>query len=96
MELLSTNTHIRHFFFSREVASPRTIMLCDETVKMATMRKKAMCVLRLWKTKAPINLKRFYRKGFKKNASTEESLKRWLKQFQEAYTFVVFSIFCAV
>lgn len=50
---------------------------------MAIVKEKAMCVLWLWETKFPITVQRYFRREFQKTPLTEQSLRRWLKQFQE-------------
>jgi hypothetical protein len=47
------------------------------------MQEKAMCVLRLWKTKSPVTVNSRFMREFNKDPPTEQSLRRWLKQFQE-------------
>jgi transposase len=50
---------------------------------MATVQEKAMCVLWLWETKSPGTVKRRFQRQFNKDPPKEQSLRRWLKQFQE-------------
>jgi transposase-like protein len=50
---------------------------------MATVREKAMCVLRFFETKSVIKIQRRYRTQCRKDPPTNNDIRRWLKQFQE-------------
>lgn len=78
MELLYSIIDIRKFF-SERLETFCTIMHCSKAVKMVTVQEKAVCILGLWETESPVY--HFYRKEFKKDTATEQSLKCWLEQF---------------
>jgi hypothetical protein len=56
--------------------------------KMATVQKKAICVLWFFETKSVIKLQRSYRKQYGKDPPSDNAIRRWLKQFQEISSVV--------
>ncbi|GBN39706.1 hypothetical protein AVEN_217452-1 [Araneus ventricosus] len=53
---------------------------------MATVHEKAMCVLWFFETKSVITSQRRYRTTYKKDPPSDNSIRRWLTQFQETGT----------
>jgi transposase len=52
-------------------------------LKMATVREKAMCVLWFFEMKSVIKRQRRHRTEYGKDPSSDNAIRRWLKQFQE-------------
>jgi hypothetical protein len=52
-------------------------------LKMATIQVKAMCVLWFFETKSVIKTQRRYRTQYGIYPSSDNAIRRWLKQFQE-------------
>ncbi|GBN92502.1 hypothetical protein AVEN_81856-1 [Araneus ventricosus] len=50
---------------------------------MATVQEKAMCVLWFFETKSVITTQRRFRTTYKKDPPSDNSIRRWLTQFQE-------------
>ncbi|GBL98297.1 hypothetical protein AVEN_174091-1 [Araneus ventricosus] len=50
---------------------------------MATVQEKAMCVLWYFETKSVITTQRRFRTTYKKDPPSDNSIRRWLTQFQE-------------
>ncbi|GBN51747.1 hypothetical protein AVEN_55021-1 [Araneus ventricosus] len=50
---------------------------------MATVQEKAMCVLWFFETKSVITTQRCFRTTYKKDPPLDNSIRRWLTQFQE-------------
>ncbi|GBN60650.1 hypothetical protein AVEN_254379-1 [Araneus ventricosus] len=50
---------------------------------MATVQEKAMCVLWFFETKSVITTQRRFRTTYKEDPSSDNSIRRWLTQFQE-------------
>ncbi|GBM19514.1 hypothetical protein AVEN_107986-1 [Araneus ventricosus] len=50
---------------------------------MATVQEKAMCVLWFFETKSAITTQRRFRTTYKKDPNSDNSIRRWLTQFQE-------------
>jgi hypothetical protein len=50
---------------------------------MATVQKKAMCVLWFFETKSVIKMKNRYRTQYGKDPPSDNAIRRSLKQFQE-------------
>ncbi|GBM37413.1 hypothetical protein AVEN_221555-1 [Araneus ventricosus] len=50
---------------------------------MATVEEKAMCVLWFFETKSVITTQRRFRTTYKKDPPSDNSIRRWLTQFQE-------------
>ncbi|GBN89029.1 hypothetical protein AVEN_23529-1 [Araneus ventricosus] len=50
---------------------------------MATEQEKAMCVLWFFETKSVITTQRRFRTKYKKDPPSDNSIRRWLTQFQE-------------
>ncbi|GBM35050.1 hypothetical protein AVEN_203217-1 [Araneus ventricosus] len=50
---------------------------------MTTVQEKAMCVLRFFETKSVITTQRRFRTTYKKDPPSDNSIRRWLTQFQE-------------
>jgi hypothetical protein len=51
---------------------------------MATLQEKAMYVIWFFETKSVIKMQRRYRTQYGKDAPSDNAIRRWLKQFQEA------------
>ncbi|GBM24568.1 hypothetical protein AVEN_217141-1 [Araneus ventricosus] len=49
---------------------------------MATVQEKAMCVLWFFETKSVITTQRRFRTTYKKDPPSDNSIRRWLTQFQ--------------
>jgi transposase len=52
-------------------------------LKMATVQEKAMCVLWFFEAKSVIKMQRLYRTQYGDDPLSDNSIRRWLKQFQE-------------
>ncbi|GBL90247.1 hypothetical protein AVEN_130358-1 [Araneus ventricosus] len=50
---------------------------------MATVQEKAMCVVWFFETKSVITTQRRFRTTYKKDPPSDNSIRRWLTQFQE-------------
>ncbi|GBN64571.1 hypothetical protein AVEN_29407-1 [Araneus ventricosus] len=50
---------------------------------MATVQEKAICVLWFFETKSVITTQRRFRTTYKKDPPSDNSIRRWLTQFQE-------------
>ncbi|GBO07188.1 hypothetical protein AVEN_216308-1 [Araneus ventricosus] len=50
---------------------------------MATVQEKAMCVLWFFETKSVLTSQRRFRTTYKKDPPSDNSIRRWLTQFQE-------------
>jgi hypothetical protein len=50
---------------------------------MATVEMKAMCILWFFETKSVIKTHRLYRARYGKDPTSDNTIRRWLKQFQE-------------
>ncbi|GBN34520.1 hypothetical protein AVEN_7103-1 [Araneus ventricosus] len=50
---------------------------------MATVQEKSMCVLWFFETKSVITTQRRFRTTYKKDPPSDNSIRRWLTQFQE-------------
>jgi hypothetical protein len=53
--------------------------------QMATVQEKAVCVLRFFKERKGsfIKMQRHYRTQYEKDPTSDNAIRRWLKQFQE-------------
>ncbi|GBM52692.1 hypothetical protein AVEN_49856-1 [Araneus ventricosus] len=54
---------------------------------MATVQEKAMCVLWFFETKSVITTQRRLRTTYKTDPPSDNSIRRWLRQFQETLAF---------
>jgi hypothetical protein len=52
-------------------------------LNMATVQKKATCVLRFFETEDVIKTRRRYRTQYGIDPPSDNAIRRWLKQFQE-------------
>ncbi|GBM44411.1 hypothetical protein AVEN_128272-1 [Araneus ventricosus] len=50
---------------------------------MATVQEKAMCELWVFETKSVITTQRRFRTTYKKDPPSDNSIRRWLTQFQD-------------
>jgi hypothetical protein len=52
-------------------------------IKTATVKEKAMCILRFFERKSVIKMQRRYRTQYGKDPPSGNVIRRWLKEFQE-------------
>jgi hypothetical protein len=57
--------------------------------KMATVQEKIVCVLWFFEAKSVIKMQRRYRTQYGKDPHSDNAIRRWLKQLQEAVEFCI-------